>query len=182
MRFFLAQKKGVWQQIHARLKKKVRLGEGRTEIATAAIIDSPQALHGGKKIKGRKRHLLIDTMGLVVLIIVHAANIADVTASRMLPLKNQFEPNEYSTNLGFPSDIEAQNYNELLSCRQLNFEVVKRQSKQFKIFPRQWVVERTFALIAKQRRLSKDYERLPEVSETAIYIAMIRLMLNRLAA
>ena len=65
---------------------------------------------------------------------------------------------------------------------ELTLEIVKRNSPEFEVLPRRWVVERTFAWLGKQRRLSKDYERLPEVSEAVVHVAMIPLLLNRLTA
>ncbi|NEO45989.1 MAG: transposase [Moorea sp. SIO4A3] len=83
---------------------------------------------------------------------------------------------------GLTKATEEARLQQVASGCELQLEVVKRHQRSFEIQPRRWVVERTFAWDRRQRRLSKDYERLPEVSESVVYIAMIPLMLNRLTA
>jgi transposase len=167
---------------------------------------------GFKKIKGRKRHLLVDTQGLALKIKVTAANLREQTGARQLlnPLVGRFLRMQLVwADQGYTGDLDRW-MEEKLGWR---LEIVKRTSKQehwekvqalakerrkagasvfamwaglstgrgIEVLPRRWVVERTFAWLSKYRRLSKDYEFLPESSEAMIYLAMSRLMLRRLA-
>ena len=120
-------------------------------------------------------------MGLVLAVIVHAANTADVTAARML-LAEASLTQPTVEQVWADQGYQGQRLQQVAQGCDLNLAVVKRQQKHFEVLPRRWVVERTFAWLGKQRRLSKDYERLPEVSESVVFVAMIPLMLNRLSA
>ncbi len=129
---------------------------------------------------GRKRHILVDTIGLILGVVVHAASIQDRDGAKLLfeKVKGRFPrvrlvwaDGGYSGKL-----IEW-----LAEFCQWTLEIVKRnEQKGFHVLPRRWVVERTYAWIGRCRRMSKDYEELPENSEAMIQVAMIHLMLRRL--
>ena len=143
---------------------------------------------------GRKRHILVDTMGLLLMVIVHAANVSEQAGARQIMekaavakavgrsffqrLRLLWVDAGYQAGKDFCAWVKT-----LLGWR---VEVVKRpeinaQKKQgFILLPRRWVVERTFAWLDNCRRLSKDYEYLPQSSETMVYLAMTNLMLHRL--
>lgn len=186
------QKQKVWQQIHAHLRQQVRQKHHPGEHASAGIIDSQsvkttdiggeeRGFDGGKKVNGRKRHIIVDTLGLVLVVLVHAANVADVTAARML-LAEVSLTQPTLNYLWADQGYRGKRLQQAAQGCQLQLEIVKRCSEDFDIQPRRWVVERTFAWLGRQRRLSKDYERLPDVSETVVHVAMIPLMLNRLVS
>jgi putative transposase len=186
------RKDGTVIRIHDALRRQVRTEAGRDPEPSAGVIDSQSAKttevggeHGydaGKKINGRKRHLLVDTMGLVLMVVVHTANIQDRDGARLLLAKAKglfprlqriWADGGYAGKLiGWLQE----------TCGWV-LEIIKRSDvvKGFKLLPRRWVVERTFGWLGRYRRLSKDYERLPGSSEAMVYWAMTRLMVRRLA-
>ena len=186
------RKDGTVIRIHDALRRQVRAEAGRDPEPSAGVIDSQSAKttevggeHGydaGKKINGRKRHLLVDTMGLVLMVVVHTANIQDRDGARLLLAKAKglfprlqriWADGGYAGKLiGWLQE----------TCGWV-LEIIKRSDavKGFKLLPRRWVVERTFGWLGRYRRLSKDYERLPGSSEAMVYWAMTRLMVRRLA-
>ncbi len=171
---------------------KTREKEGRNPNPSAAIIDSqpvktteqggPRGYDAGKKTKGRKRHILVDTIGLILSVLVHEANIQDRDGAKMLLSKvvGRFPRLQLIwADGGYAGKLVGwvrEKCNYLL-------KIVKRSpdTKGFKVLPRRWVVERTFGWLGKYRRLSKDYERQIDNSEAIVLIAMIRTMLTRLA-
>jgi len=174
---------------------EVRQAEGREAQASAMIIDSQSArtaeggeqrgYDGGKKVTGRKRNLIVDTLGLVIQAKVTAANVQDVHAGKQT-FQLLLEQPEQLTRLqtifadgGYRGELVtwvAENLHANLSI------VLKKEDQQgFQVLPKRWVIERTNAWISRNRRLARDYERRVASSEAFIYAAMIRLGLRRLA-
>jgi putative transposase len=193
--FRLFRKTGQWEELNTKIREAVRRKEGKQRQASAMIADCQSAksaeggekrgFDGGKLVSGRKRNLLVDTLGLVVLTKVTAANVQDVHAGKQLFSAVAQKP-ELLTRL---EKIFADGgyRGELVDWVQQNLHAVLEivlklgDQKGFQVLPKRWVVERTFAWITRHRRLARDYERRAESSEAFIYLAMIRLGLRRLA-
>ena len=139
----------------------------------------------GKQIKGRKRHLLVDTLGLVLAVVVHAAHIQDRDGAQLVleRLKHKFSRLRLIWADGAYTGQLLEWVRGLRLWRKLRLEIVSRPEgvKGFVLLPKRWVVERTFGWLTRFRRLSKDYEYLTETSEAMIHVAMINLMVRRLA-
>jgi len=191
--FRLWKKNGFWEMIHAHLREFVRLMEGRKRQASAAIIDSQsvkstevseeRGYDAGKKINGRKRHILVDTMGLILMVLVLPANIQDRDGAKQLlnaffgQCRTRRRVKHVWADGGYAGALLEWS-RKMWRC---TIEIVKRtQLHTFKVLPRRWVVERTFGWMGRHRRLSRDYERQAQSGETMVYLAMIRLMLARL--
>jgi putative transposase len=190
MRAFLHD--GVWENMRHHFVVMLREGAGREPTPTAAIIDTqsvkttesagPRGWDAAKKVKGRKRHIAVDTQGLLLGVLVHAASIQDADGAG--DLLRRIKPLYCWLQTVFADSIYDR-VATLLACFLLGLTliVVRRiaGTKGFIVLPRRWVVERTIGWFSRWRRLSKDYEHLPEVSEAMVTLAMIRLMLHRLA-
>lgn len=136
----------------------------------------------GKKTKGRKRHILVDTLGLIHGLVVHTANIQERAGAKLLlkPLRNTLKRMiKIIADGGYSGQKMIDWVKENCNWK---FEVVKRTELHvFKVLPKRWIVERTFGWFNNYRRLSKDYEYASDTSENMIYIAMTQLMVKRLA-
>jgi putative transposase len=186
------RKEGIWQRIHDTLRAKVRRKAGRHKHATAGCLDSQSvkttAIPGirgydkGKQVKGRKRHLLVDTLGLLLVVVVTAASVQDRDGAKLLFARLGGACKKLRL-IWVDGGYRGQLLDWVVEHCRFHLQLVLRNDarKGFVLLPRRWVVERTFAWLNHHRRLSKDYERLVESSETLIYIVMIRLMLRRLA-
>lgn len=188
---------GSWQRIHDHLVQWVRVIEDREATPSAASLDSqtvPTAVmvqhavgyDGGKKIKGRKRFTLVDTLGLLIAVRVVAAHVGEREGAKQLlqQLHQQRHQVPRLVCIWVDGGFSGEDFLRWVmdTCRWI-IEVVLRPdgSKGFVLLPRRWTVERTYGWLHWCRRLNLDYERLPASSEAFIYIAMIRLMLRRLA-
>ena len=183
-----------WAALNDALRVLVRRSQGKRSRPTAAILDSQSvksAGHGGtvgydagKRIKGRKRHLLVDTLGLVLGVAVTPANTTERAGAQLL-LGRVLGWFTWLRILWVDGGYTGAAFAEWVKTLRpkLAVEVIKRSdaAKGFKVLARRWVVERTFGWLMHQRRLVRDYETTEASAEAWIYIAMIRIQLRRLA-
>jgi putative transposase len=175
------------------LRSQLRKQSGRHKHATAGCLDSQsvkskslpgvRGFDAHKNINGRKRHILVDTLGLLLLVVVTAASVQDRDGAKLL-LRQLRGAGKKLRRIWVDGAYRGELLNWAAThCRAILQPVLRTdQKKGFLVLPRRWVVERTFSWFNHARRLSKDYEVLTTSSESMIYIAMTRLMLRRLAS
>jgi transposase len=188
------QADGSAERMHADLRERVRLAAGRTARPSAAVIDS-QSVKGsemiaqsrrgydaGKKINGTKRHIAVDTLGLLLTVLVTAASVQDRDAA--MPLLWNLRRAFPTVKLAWADGgYTGKPVTWAKTWLRLSLQIVKRPVglHTFQVLPRRWVVERTLSWITRHRRTVRDYERLPAHHETYVYWAMIIVMTRRLA-
>jgi putative transposase len=186
---------GTWQRLVEALRSHVRLEAGREATPSAASIDSQSVktterggehgYDGGKKINGRKRHILVDTMGLLLAVVVTTAALDDGAAAASVVAKLDVKDYPRLQKLWGDNKYHNHSFRQWLALNRPGWELeVKTREpgvRGFAVLPKRWVVERTFAWNGRCRRNSRDYERRTDSSESMIRISALHLMLRRLA-
>ena len=189
--YFSAWKRsGLIEQIHEMLVEKTRKSKGKNEEPTVGIIDAQsvkstlvssqdKGFDAGKKIKGIKRHIIVDTLGLILAVVIQSASVQDrdgaVSVIDKL-MENWRKVIKIFADGGYAGKLTGKVKDKF----KIELEIIKRDELHtFKILPKRWIVERTFSWIDTNRRNSKNYERLNETSVAMVHLSAIRIMLNR---
>jgi putative transposase len=191
--FYLWRDQRIWRRINLALVRRARTAMGRNVIPSAGVIDSqsakttesggPRGFDSAKRIRGRKRHIVTDTQGFLLAVLIHAANIQDNHGA--VPLLAALRQTFPKLQHIFADRIYRgdQLRNAIAAFGRWTIEIVTRTEKvaTFKPERKRWVVERTFAWLGRNRRLAKDFEQTIASAEAWLLIASVRLLSRRLA-
>lgn len=188
--FSVWKKNGIFEIIHESLVEKTRANQGKNEEATVGIIDAQsvkstlvscenKGFDAGKKIKGIKRHIIVDTLGLVLAVVIQSASVQDRDGAVDV-VNKLFESWRKVIKIFADGGYRGQLISTIKAKFKIELEIIKRDElHHFKVLPKRWIVERTFAWIDTNRRTSKNYERLNDTSVAMVHLSAIRIMLNR---
>jgi transposase len=191
--FYRWRDTGLWRSINQALVMLVREAEAREASPSACVIDSqsvkttesggPRGYDAGKKINGRKRHILTDTLGLMIEAVVHTADIQDRDGGPLV-LRNIRDRYPFLTHIFADGGYAGEKFADTLAqSGNWSIEIIKRSdtAKGFVLLPRRWVVERTLAWLSRNRRLAKDFERTIESATAWLFLASVQLLARKLA-
>lgn len=189
--YFSSWKKAdIFETLHEFLVEKVRIVNGKNTEPTAGIIDAQsvkntlvssedKGFDAGKKIKGIKRHILVDTLGLVLAVVIQSASVQDRDGAISV-IEKMKENWKRVTKIFADGGYTGKLIGIVKKKFKIDLEIIKRHELHtFKILPKRWIVERTFAWIDTNRRNSKNYERLNNTSVAMVHLSAIRIMINR---
>jgi len=189
--YFSSWKKSeIFEIIHESLVEKIRVKKGKKEEPTVGIIDAQsvkntlvscedKGFDAGKKIKGIKRHIIVDTLGLVLAVVIQSASVQDRDGAVDVVTK-MLESWKKVVKIFADGGYRGQLIETIKAKFKIELEIIKRDELHtFKILPKRWIVERTFAWIDTNRRNSKNYERLNNTSVAMVHLSAIRIMLKR---
>lgn len=188
--FSVWKKNETLEQIHESLVEKIRKKHGKNEEPSVGIIDAQsvkstlvssqdKGFDAGKKVKGIKRHIIVDTVGLILAVVIQSASVQDRDGAISVIdklMENWKKIIKIFADSGYRGELIGVVKNRF----KIELEIIKRNELHtFKVLPKRWIVERTFSWIDTNRRNSKNYERLNNTSVAMVHLSAIRIMLNR---
>lgn len=188
--FSVWKKAAIFEIIQETLVEKLRVRDGKKEEPTVGIIDAQsvkntlvscqdKGFDAGKKIKGIKRHIIVDTLGLILAVVIQSASVQDRDGAVDVVTK-LFESWKKIIKIFADGGYRGELIKTIKTKFKVELEIIKRDELHtFKVLPKRWVVERTFAWIDTNRRASKNYERLNDTSVAIVHLSAIRIMLKR---